>query len=97
MQGSDALKIVRAALRLAVAERRRAVARRELRALLEQQDDADPEEVEDCKAAVKSCGAQVAGYRRGLRIACQPALTAGTDIPHIRNFVKLPEGSKEVL
>lgn len=96
MQGSDALKIVRAALRLAVAERRRAVARRELRALLEQ-DDADPEELEDARAAVKSCGAQVAGYRRGLRIVCQPALKAGTDIPRIRNFVKLPEGSKEVL
>lgn len=84
MTGSEALRIAKAALRLVEAERRRSDARRRLNGL--GRSDADAAEIETMQSAVRSCGAQVGGYRRGLRKACMPVLLAGVERPKIRDF-----------
>lgn len=82
------MTIAEAALRLAIAERNRAVARRVLAAvrIAHAEGEADAEELEAAEAAVRSCGAQVAGYRRGLAKACRPAIMSGVSLPRIRSF-----------
>lgn len=89
--GRELLAIGTAALRWAQADAQRKDVRRRIQALLAVAERTRDQELllADLRVLLRRCGAQAAGYRRGLVSACGPALVKRVGLPHIRSALDL--------
>lgn len=93
MTGAETMRIARAAMRFAMADKRRKDAARAIKAIVETgpHDEADQaafdQDLANERAYLRSCAASCGGYRRGLMSACNKAIASGiypgTVIRHI--------------